>query len=466
MSSVGAPSKPKPNDPLQVIIEFVRILQDLLLIYDPESPISIVKYLIQKQNYNKICLYHFKRTILNKISLPTLVSKYLTDNFDEAIYFINFKIWIEEKDDLLAGLAAKNESMSLTFMKEICEQIQDQISDPSQINLNFYLRLYTLKEFLNSLSLKKDLIKMKPDLLKKSNLIKLKDYSQELFEALMRLAKQASSANNSHKPVSKKIEIEKSSKNNSKKPIQVEEPIKPKREVDSNLKKLLQMAEKKTLKKVLKEFYTRWVKISEESNDAQKNAHIMEKTLNVVEIIIKMRKFDEEIIQQIFKIFQELLNSPHLIEKSYIEELIFLMYSLDKGPLKQTLMRNIINLSNNKEIMHKSFENLSSATSSESRFHYLAFLTDFLEKSRDSFHYVSMRKQLLQFLDDLVFLIQERLISSDQLIERKTVVNLMVELSFFLDQSIFDPILGQFTIEQQALIKIYITKKLSKESQA
>ena len=463
MSSLGGNAKIKNNDPLQVIVEFLRILQDLLLLYEPESPFGLLSKLIEQQRYNKLCLYNFLTQLLKRITLPTLVSKYLTESFEEIIFFIKFKMFIEEKDDLLAGLAAKNETLCMTFLKTICENVKENLYSNNDENLNFYLQLSTLKEILNSLSLKKDLIKMNPEILKKPNILKLKIYSEELFENLMRLSKQSSSNDNSSKNLNKKIESVKSNKTSSTNILNVEDK-KPKREVDNNLKKLLQMAEKKTLKKVLKEFYSRWVKISEESNDIQKNAHIMGKTLNVVEIIIKMRKFDDEIISQIFKIFQELLNSPNLTEQEYIEELLFLMYSLEKGPLKPVLMKNIVNLSNNKEIIQKCYQNLSEANSSESRVHYMVFLTDFMEKSRESFHYVTMRKQLLVFLDDLIFLVQERIISSDKLIERKTVVNLMVELSFFLDQSLFDPILSQFSIEQQALIKIYITKKLSKEN--
>jgi hypothetical protein len=338
--------------------------------------------------------------------------------------------------------------------------------------------LSLFKEYLSSPSLKKDLKELNPGLLQEDRRRPLSRYSHEIVSVLNKL-----------KPIPSKVKSGKDSKLGSKKshsskrkePIEIEQPepvqkksdnhpmleeFRPRanREIDQNLKKLLQMAEKKTLKKVLKEFYNRWVKISEDNKEAQQNSNIMEKTLNVVEIIVKMKKLDEEIIQQIFKILTELLATSGPSEKGYIIELVFLMYSSEKGVLRLSLMKSIVQLPIRKELLYAGYSQLTYLEEHADLVNVSVFLTDYLQNARSSIYYGPVRKILLEFLDRLVMLVQKKLIVNPQLIVRKTVVNLMVELSFFLDQVLFDPILAQFTIEQQALIKIYITKKLSKEA--
>lgn len=498
----------KHTDPLSVIVDFTRVMQDLLLLVNIKGKeLEILEFLISKNYLSKFGFQIFLKRILQEVSFEMIIHKFLTNDNTGFLSLLKMKIASENTNNLLAVLAAKNERISSHFMSIICQRLLDRLNffereapfkksknamdlessdkaEKEELRRDLLIGLSLFKEYLSSPSLRKDLVHLDPQLISQEKTSLIYQYSPEIASAIANLKPVASlkdpinleSKSSKHRIVETRkkdaIEEEKSTpdprkredEENSKRILEETKPVRPKREIDSNLKKLLQMAEKKTLKKVLKEFYSRWVKISEESFESQKNAHIMEKTLNVVEIIVKMRKLDEEIVQQIFKILTELLGSTAHSEEHYIIELVFMMYSSEKGELKDTLMKHIINLPIKKQLVETCYQQLSSSEERNELIDNLVFMTEFLLAARNSFHYVGVRKNLLNFLDKLISLVQMKLIISSELIVRKTVVNLMVELSFFLDQSLFDPILAQFTIEQQALIKIYITKKLSKEA--
>lgn len=484
----------KPNDPLSVVIEFLRVIQDLLLLMDMKgNEMEIVNVLIKKNLITDFAFRNLLNKIFHQVSLDELINHFLNNDSTGYLSVLKMKLISEPTNNLLDVLATKNEMVSTQFMSIICQRIDDRLmyfenqikmkgsqfikDDSEKLSKDSHKRdllmgLSLFKEYLSSPSLKKDLLNLDPTLLQDDRRRAISRYSNEVYKVLNQMKPIATkSSKNESKPVLKKkkesIDIERSlpmSKKSDDLKSMEDFRHRPKREIDYNLKKLLQMAEKKTLKKVLKEFYNRWVKISEESHEAQKNANIMEKTLNVVEIIVKMRKLDEEIIQQIFKILTELLSSPGHSEKRYIIELVFLMYSTEKGALRIPLMKNIIQLPIRRELLLAAFSELNYSEENSALVNSLVFMTDYLQNTRSSIYYGPVRKIILEFLDKLILLIKKKLIVNNQLIVRKTVVNLMVELSFFLDQSLFDPILAQFTIEQQALIKIYITKKLSKEA--
>ena len=201
------------------------------------------------------------------------------------------------------------------------------------------------------------------------------------------------------------------------------------------------------------------------SSDQKKHEQIMEKTLNVVEIIVEMNKIDPEIMAQIFKIFEELLGSTKENEERYISELVFNMHAGVNSDLRHRIMPLAVNLPIKQRLLQDVRYELATNEGKKRLISSTMFLTEFLECARTSFHYVATRKSLLPILEALIDVVQHKLIKHQELIVRKNAVNLMVELSFFLDQTLFDPILARFTIEQQALIKIYITKKLSKQNQ-
>ena len=488
-------SKHAEPEPLTVIVDFLKVLQDLLLIASIQNKdLEILENLVEKDLLTDLAFQNILKQILLDYPFDRLIKKFLSDDSTGYLILLKMKLLNEQTNNLLDVLAAKNQRISSHFMTIICERIHDKLfylqqrnrdtSSGDQSKKDLLISLSLFKEYLSSPSLRKDLLILDPELLSTDSIKKIAIYSKDISNSLMKMkpVKSKKSAeelksNPSLKKLKSKFkrpersDNEQSSEEKIRSKQSMDKPknelngdAKPKREIDMNLKKLLQMAEKKTLKKVLKEFYSRWVKISEESLEIKQNANIMIKTLNVVEIIVKMRKLDEEIIQQIFKILRELLGSTAHSEEDYIIELIFLMYSVEKGDLRPSLMKNIIDLPVRKELMGKCFQQLQVSDLRNVLIDNLYFMTDFLAFCRKSFHYVEVRKGLLTFLDNLIVLVQNRLITSEELIVRKTVVNLMVEFSFFLDQNLFDPILAQFTIEQQALIKIYITKKLSKES--
>lgn len=489
----------KPNDPLSVVIEFLRVLQDLLLLMDTSGrELEIFDVLVSKNLVTDFAFKNFLNKLFNQISFDELIQTFLNKDSTGYLSLLKMKLVSESTNNLLDVLATKNEMISTQFMSIICQRIDDRLMfferqiqlkgsevlqienqgvDKESQKRDLLVGLSLFKEYLSSPSLKKDLVSLNPPLMQEDRIRPISRYSSDISHVLSKMKGPSSKST----PVESKQTSKKSNSSKRKDQIEIEKPspvskksedfknledyrARPKREIDYNLKKLLQMAEKKTLKKVLKEFYNRWVKISEENHEAAKNANIMEKTLNVVEIIVKMRKLDEEIIQQIFKILTELLTSPGHSEKSYIIELIFLMYSTEKGSLRIPLMKNIIQLPIRKELLYSNFSELTFSEDNNVLVNSLVFMTDYLQNTRSSIYYGPVRKIVLEFLDKLIALIRKKLIVNSQLIVRKTVVNLMVELSFFLDQSLFDPILAQFTIEQQALIKIYITKKLSKEA--
>ena len=482
----------KPNDPLSIVIEFLRVIQDLLLLMDTKGrEMQLLDVLVKKNLVTEFAFKNFLNKVLNQISFDELIQHFLSEDNTGYLSLLKMKLVSESTNNLLDVLATKNEMISTQFMSIICQRIDDRLmyferqiqmkgsefmNDDSQKEdqrRDLLVGLSLFKEYLSSASLKKDLLNLDPNLLQEDRRRAISRYSSEIARILGKMKPSVKALGDS------KSSLKKNHSNKRKEPIEIERTslkksddlksmedfrLRPKREIDYNLKKLLQMAEKKTLKKVLKEFYNRWVKISEESHEAQKNANIMEKTLNVVEIIVKMRKLDEEIIQQIFKILTELLQSPGHSEKRYIIELVFLMYSTEKGALRIPLMKNIIQLPIRRELLLAAYSELNYSEENSALVNSLVFMTDYLQNTRSSIYYGPVRKIILEFLDKLILLIKKKLIINTQLIVRKTVVNLMVELSFFLDQSLFDPILARFTIEQQALIKIYITKKLSKEA--
>jgi hypothetical protein len=487
----------KPNDPLSIVVEFLRVIQDLLLLMDTNGKeLEILDVLVSKNLVTDFAFKNFLNKLFNQISFDELIQTFLAKDNTGYLSLLKMKLVSESTNNLLDVLATKNEMISTQFMSIICQRIDDRLMYfERQIQLNgseflhkenprdtedqkrdLLVGLSLFKEYLSSTSLKKDLLVLSPSILNEDRKRAISRYSSDIARIIAKMKPSPSkSSHNDSKGGSKKTHSSKR-----KDPIEIErkesgkkiddfkniEDYRPrsKREIDYNLKKLLQMAEKKTLKKVLKEFYNRWVKISEENHETQKNANIMEKTLNVVEIIVKMRKLDEEIIQQIFKILTELLSAPGHSEKKYIIELVFLMYATEKGALRIPLMKNIIQLSIRRDLLFANFSELNYSEEDSALVNCLVFITDYLQNARSSIYYTPVRKILLEYLDRLIALIRKKLIVNSQLIVRKTVVNLMVELSFFLDQSLFDPILAQFTIEQQALIKIYITKKLSKEA--
>lgn len=487
----------KPNDPLSVVIEFLRVIQDLLLLMDTNGrEMEILDVLVSKNLVTDFAFKNFLNKLFNQISFDELIQTFLAKDNTGYLSLLKMKLVSESTNNLLDVLATKNEMISTQFMSIICQRIDDRLmyfehqiqlkgseflNQENEINKEDQKRdllvgLSLFKEYLSSASLRKDLLNLDPSILKEDRKRAISRYSSDIARIISKMKPSIpKSTGPDSKGGSKKshsikrkdpIEVERnvnSKKNDDSKSIEDYRP-RPKREIDYNLKKLLQMAEKKTLKKVLKEFYNRWVKISEESHEAQKNANIMEKTLNVVEIIVKMRKLDEEIIQQIFKILTELLSSPGHSEKRYIIELVFLMYATEKGALRIPLMKHIILLPIRRDLLFASYSELNYSEENPTLVNSLVFMTDYLQNTRSSIYYGPVRKVILEFLNKLINLIRKKLIVNSQLIVRKTVVNLMVELSFFLDQSLFDPILAQFTIEQQALIKIYITKKLSKEA--
>lgn len=454
--------------------------------------LDILDVLVSKNLVTDFAFKNFLDKVFNQVSFDELIQRFLTKDSTGYLSLLKMKLVSESTNNLLDVLATKNETVSSQFMSIICQRIDDRLMYfERQIQLkgsevlhqesplgkedqkrDLLIGLSLFKEYLSSTSLKKDLLRLDPSLLREDRHRIISRYSADIPRTLAKM-----------KPAPPKPgpEPKKPTSIKKKEAVDVERPIlsnkgteegkglddyrpRPRREIDQNLKKLLQMAEKKTLKKVLKEFYNRWVKISEDSHEIQKNANIMEKTLNVVEIIVKMRKLDEEIIQQIFKILTELLSSPGHSEKRYIIELVFLMYATEKGALRLPLMKHIIQLPIRRDLLFAGYSELSYYEEHTAIVDGLVFMTDYLQNTRSSIYYGPVRKVVLEFLDRLVGLIRKKLIVNSQLIVRKTVVNLMVELSFFLDQNLFDPILAQFTIEQQALIKIYITKKLSKEA--
>ncbi|MEM7713009.1 MAG: hypothetical protein AAF349_05435 [Cyanobacteria bacterium P01_A01_bin.68] len=483
-------SAPKPGDPLSIVIEFLRVIQDLLLLMDSRGRhLDILDVLVSKNLVTDFAFKNFLDKLFSQVSFDELIQQFLTKDSTGYLSLLKMKLVSETTNNLLDVLATKNETVSSQFMSIICQRIDDRLMYfERQIQLkgsevlqqdaslgkedqkrDLLIGLSLFKEYLSSTSLKKDLLRLDPSLLREDRHRIISRYSADIPRILAKMKpappkpgpepKKATSAKRKEP-----LEVEKTTRNTDE-PKGIEEyRPRPKREIDQNLKKLLQMAEKKTLKKVLKEFYNRWVKISEDSHEIQKNANIMEKTLNVVEIIVKMRKLDEEIIQQIFKILTELLSSPGHSEKRYIIELVFLMYATEKGALRIPLMKHIIQLPIRKDLLFTGYSELNYCEDHTGIVDGLVFMTDYLQNTRSSIYYGPVRKVVLEFLDKLVGLIRKKLIINSQLIVRKTVVNLMVELSFFLDQNLFDPILAQFTIEQQALIKIYITKKLSKEA--
>ena len=485
----------KANAPLSVVIEFVRVLQDLLLLLDTEGiTVRILDVLVAKNLVTDFAFTNFLKKVFHRTPLDELIRTFLSNDNTGYLSLLKMKLVSESTNNLLDVLATKNEAISSQFMSIVCQRIDDRLMHlerqvqmkGSEILLknsamgageqrrDLLVGLSLFKEYLTSPSLKKDLLELDPPLIGEDRRRALSRYSHEVVRAIAKLKPAPPKPQSESKLGSKKSHASKR-----KEPIEIEQPTpkqpeaprsleeyrpKPNREIDQNLKKLLQMAEKKTLKKVLKEFYNRWVKISEDNPEVQQNSNIMEKTLNVVEIIIKMKKLDDEIIQQIFKILTELLTTSGPPEKRYILELTFLMYASEKGALRLTLMKHIGQLPIRRELLLAGYSQLTYLEEHADLVGVLVFMTDYLQNVRSSIYYGPVRKILLEFLDRLVALIQNKLIVNPQLIVRKTVVNLMVELSFFLDQSLFDPILAQFTIEQQALIKIYITKKLSKEA--
>ena len=485
----------KPNDPLSIVIEFLRVIQDLLLLMDIKGrEMQLLDVLVKKNLVTDFAFKNFLNKVFNNISFDELIQHFLSEDNTGYLSLLKMKLVSESTNNLLDVLATKNEMISTQFMSIICQRIDDRLmyfehqikmkgseimnedskqKDDQRRDLLVGLSLF--KEYLSSTSLKKDLLNLDPNLLEEDRRRAISRYSSDIARILGKMKPSPSKASlHDSKSSLKKNQSNKRKENNEMERANLKKSddlksmedfrLRPKREIDYNLKKLLQMAEKKTLKKVLKEFYNRWVKISEESHEAQKNANIMEKTLNVVEIIVKMKKLDEEIIQQIFKILTELLSSPGHSEKRYIIELVFLMYSTEKGALRIPLMKHIIQLPIRRELLLAAYSELNYSEENSTLVNSLVFMTDYLQNTRSSIYYGPVRKIILEFLDKLIMLIKKKLIVNTQLIVRKTVVNLMVELSFFLDQSLFDPILARFTIEQQALIKIYITKKLSKEA--
>lgn len=478
-----------------MVIEFVRVLQDLLLLLDTEGiTVRILDVLVAKNLVTDFAFTNFLKKVFHRTPLDELIRTFLSNDNTGYLSLLKMKLVSESTNNLLDVLATKNEAISSQFMSIVCQRIDDRLMHlERQVQMkgseilhknsamgageqrrDLLVGLSLFKEYLTSPSLKKDLLELDPPLIGEDRRRALSRYSHEVVRAIAKLKPAPPKPQSESKLGSKKSHASKR-----KEPIEIEQPTpkkpeeprsleeyrpKPNREIDQNLKKLLQMAEKKTLKKVLKEFYNRWVKISEDNPEVQQNSNIMEKTLNVVEIIIKMKKLDDEIIQQIFKILTELLTTSGPPEKRYILELTFLMYASEKGALRLTLMKHIGQLPIRRELLLAGYSQLTYLEEHADLVGVLVFMTDYLQNVRSSIYYGPVRKILLEFLDRLVALIQNKLIVNPQLIVRKTVVNLMVELSFFLDQSLFDPILAQFTIEQQALIKIYITKKLSKEA--
>ena len=471
----------RAKDPFSVIIELLKSLQNLLLLFDFRTyENDIANFMIDNNLVSKFCFINIQKKLLNKLSLQRIIDLHFEKDSPDSLKLLLLKV---QGTNSLETLGSKNARTAGELMRSIAQKTEmsieslhseseDPLDDPKN---NLLVCLGLIKIYLWHPKSSRQFVRIGSDLLTPHYIDIIKQFSEELGEEMQAIAPVESSPKMKSKQSAKTSQKIIQEPNEGPEPIEIEQPeekmapptpsIKVRREMDSNLKKLLQMAEHKTLKKVLKEFYNRWVSISKDPSDQKKHEQIMQKTLNVVEIIVEMKKIDPEIMAQIFKIFEELLGSTKENEERYISELIFNMHAAINSELRHRLMPLAVNLPLKQRLLRDARYELASNETRKTLISTTMFLTEFLENARTSFHYVATRKAMLPILEALIDVVQHKLIKHPELIVRKNAVNLMVELSFFLDQTLFDPILARFTIEQQALIKIYITKKLSKQNQ-
>ena len=471
----------RAKDPFSVIIELLKSLQNLLLLFDMRGcEENIITFLIENKLVSKYCFINIHKKLLNQFNLQKLINIHIERDNIESLKLILLKV---QGTNSLENLCSKQARTSGELMRSVVQRTEldiDNLNHEYEMSsedpkYDLMICLGIIKVYLWHPKSSRQFVRVGSDLLTPNYIEVISQFSEEVAGELRELVPVEKPVKAKAKPA-KKASLKLIQKpEEGPEPIEIEndteevqtssQTVKVRREMDGNLKKLLQMAEHKTLKKVLKEFYNRWVSISKEHPEQKKHEQIMEKTLNVVEIIVEMKKLDPEIMIQIFRIFDELLGSTRENEERYISELIFSMHAATTSDLRHQLMPLTVNLPIKKRLLKDALSELASAEGKRALIATTMFLTELLECARNSFHYVTTRKAMHPLLETLIDIIQHKLIKHPELIVRKNAVNLMVELSFFLDQILYDPILARFTIEQQALIKIYITKKLSKQNQ-
>ena len=217
----------KPNDPLSVVIEFLRVIQDLLLLMDMKgNEMEIVNVLIKKNLITDFAFRNLLNKIFHQVSLDELINHFLNNDSTGYLSVLKMKLISEPTNNLLDVLATKNEMVSTQFMSIICQRIDDRLmyfenqikmkgsqfikDDSEKLSKDSHKRdllmgLSLFKEYLSSPSLKKDLLNLDPTLLQDDRRRAISRYSNEVYKVLNQMKPIATkSSKNESKPVLKK----------------------------------------------------------------------------------------------------------------------------------------------------------------------------------------------------------------------------------------------------------------------